>query len=294
MQNPNTRVEKSVLRKKHLARKDSLPLQSILQPRCILKTPGQTTSYQVLPILNKFTPTAHQVKSRSKSIKNYQTLTNLSSLYTTFSSTQVSTTINYEKGETPKKRSSSESHPPYSKISKPESSTKPETISKLSNYLSLDDFRPQFEELSPRLVFDKLKQSNKQVKGLSKWFFGNGTYEWRECVVEKFDQDKELFQILWPNGKFKWVSKVNLRFDGEEEGKYERNIEIARKNRMEVEVSLRYDALMGLPGENYPVFTTVVVQKVLMYLQGKGNRIINYRDADRNSVMGVEERVLGC
>ena len=246
MQNPNSLVEKSVLRKKHLPRKDSLPLQSILQPRSIIKPPGQCKSYQVLPVLNKFTPTVHQVNSRSKSIKNYQTLTNLSSLYTTFSSTQVSLTINYEKGETPKKRSSSESHPPYCQVTKSEGSTKPETISKLSNYLSLDDFRPHYEEPSPRLVFDKLRQTGKPVKGLSKWFFGNGTYEWRECVVEKFDQDKELFQILWPNGKFKWVSKVNLRFDGEEEGKYERNIEIARKNRMEVEVSLRYDALMGV------------------------------------------------
>jgi hypothetical protein len=48
---------------------------------------------------------------------------------------------------------------------------------------------------------------------------------------------------------------------GEEEGKYERNIEITGKNRIEVEASLWYDIFMGLPVENYRFFLRWLFRK---------------------------------
>ena len=48
------------------------------------------------------------------------------------------------------------------------------------------------------------------------WFFPDGTFEWRRVSV--LEEEPARFLIEWEgNGKQKWVSTLNILFEGEEE-----------------------------------------------------------------------------
>lgn len=58
---------------------------------------------------------------------------------------------------------------------------------------------------------DKFRDpSDNRVRGLSKWFFPNGSFEMRACEVISFDEIDERFIIQWGNGRTKKVSRFNL------------------------------------------------------------------------------------
>ena len=243
-------------------------------------------SYQVLPSLQTFQGKERVLKTRSRSIKNLQKLTNLPNLYSEYDQSSASVPIQFKKIESPKKRSVSEQNPPYSKVIK-DSNRNEEIQLKLSNYLSLDDFRPCNNETSPRKIFEKLKQSKSKVKGLSKWFFGDGTYEWRECIIEAYDDEKETFKIIWPSGKSKHVSRINLRFEHEDEHQYELKIKKARQNLNELEILLRFNAFLGTPESKYGTFTTIFIRKVLEYLQCTPKPTIHYMTGEKQQNLPI-------
>ena len=46
-------------------------------------------------------------------------------------------------------------------------------------------------------IIEKIKKG-KHVKGLSKFFEkGKQSYEWRECIVKKYDQQEQKYCIKW-------------------------------------------------------------------------------------------------
>ena len=54
------------------------------------------------------------------------------------------------------------------------------------------------------------------IENVLQWFFQDGTFEWRRVSV--LDQEEARFLIEWEgNGKQKWVSVLNILFEGEEE-----------------------------------------------------------------------------
>ena len=181
--------------------------------------------------------------------------------------------IHYEKIETPKKRSSSEVNPPYSEtipISKlKEEKLKPPVKPEFSKCLPLDIYDPIIDPMSPGNLLDHYKANNPVVSAFSKWFFGNGTYEWKSCTVESFDSEKDQYLIFWPNGTKKYASRINLRFFDEDESKFEERIAEARKYREDAEVSIRYNQFITCNNFNAPEFSSKLMINILKYTQGK-------------------------
>ena len=57
--------------------------------------------------------------------------------------------------------------------------------------------------------------------GYSRWRGVNEVWEWRECDILSYDQQYQRFLIMWKDSNVqKYVSRVNLRFQGEPEDVY--------------------------------------------------------------------------
>ena len=58
-------------------------------------------------------------------------------------------------------------------------------------------------------------------KGWSRWREVDERWEWRECVIVGFEEQFQRFSIVWKDSSVqKYVSRVNLRFEGEPEDAY--------------------------------------------------------------------------
>lgn len=58
-------------------------------------------------------------------------------------------------------------------------------------------------------------------KGWSRWREVDERWEWRECVIVGFEEPYQRFSIVWKDSTVqKYVSRVNLRFEGEREDAY--------------------------------------------------------------------------
>lgn len=97
---------------------------------------------------------------------------------------------------------------------------------------SLNTYDLVIDPLSPRSLLESKKTDQETaVIGHSKWFFADGTCIWRQCTVEKYDEAAEKFLISWPDGKTKFASRINLRFDDEDPQRFEKRIIAAQQNR---------------------------------------------------------------
>jgi len=108
----------------------------------------------------------------------------------------------------------------------------------LEYYTIVDD-----DELDPEQVFLKYKDPNneKPIRGFSKWFDNNGTFQWKPCEVVSFDKIEEKYAIIWEhNQKDKKVTRVNLRFEGEDLEEYEKKLARAEQFRELSEIFFRY------------------------------------------------------
>ena len=203
--------------------------------------------------------------------------------------------INYEKIETPKRRSLSEVNPPYSETI-PISRIKEEKLTQLvkpefSKCLPLDIYDPIIDPMSPGNLLDHYKANNPVASAFSKWFFGNGTYEWRSCTVKSFDSEKEQFLIFWSNGVKKYVSRINLRFFDEDEERFEERIAEARMHREEAEVSIRYNQFIACNIFKPPEFSSKLMISILKYTQGKcGSDLSKLRNLDSYSTLSASTR----
>ena len=95
----------------------------------------------------------------------------------------------------------------------------------------------------PENVIEQYKdQATGVTIGLSKWNFPSGQAELRECFVEGFIKNEDLYNISWCHNREikKKVSRFNLIFKLEDNENYERRIFMAHKFRSEAEVLMRY------------------------------------------------------
>jgi len=78
--------------------------------------------------------------------------------------------------------------------------------------------------------------------GLSKWNFPSGEAELRECVVDGYIKNQDLYEIRWCHNRQikKKVSRFNLIFKLEDQEEYERRIFLAHKFRQDAEILMRY------------------------------------------------------
>ncbi|OMJ79537.1 hypothetical protein SteCoe_20429 [Stentor coeruleus] len=253
------------------------------------------SSIQVLPSLQQKPFQGihnNKPKRRTKALKAFQKLSPKTSFtsFMVFSKAEdvrekeLLGALDYEKIETPKKRSFSESKPPYSEtipLNKLKDSSKKKTKADFTKCLPLDIYDPIIDPLNPEKILEKYSLDGEIIKGYSKWFFGNGTYEWRSCTIESYDNEKEQYLIKWPNDHKKYVSRINLRFENEDEKEFELRITEARKCREDAEIALRYNAMILQNTHKIPNFPTALISQIILFLSGKSkSNLIYYRNAE--------------
>eukprot|EP01028_Stygiella_incarcerata_P004265 TRINITY_DN1920_c0_g2_i1.p1 TRINITY_DN1920_c0_g2~~TRINITY_DN1920_c0_g2_i1.p1 ORF type:complete len:4143 (+),score=1128.32 TRINITY_DN1920_c0_g2_i1:148-12576(+) len=102
----------------------------------------------------------------------------------------------------------------------------------------------------PLELFDDLEYETKRpeewikngtVEGYSLYYSASGEYTWYPCEVVEFSDVENSFKIIWShNGKAKWVKRLNLRFEGENEDLFLRRRQEAYQRREEAEAQMRF------------------------------------------------------
>ena len=97
-------------------------------------------------------------------------------------------------------------------------------------FLPIESFDPLLDIEVPREVIENFKdQATGETIGLTKWNFPNGDAELRQCIVDTFIENRDLYEVRWLHNKSikKRVSRFNLIFEGEDKEEYERRIFMA-------------------------------------------------------------------
>lgn len=112
-------------------------------------------------------------------------------------------------------------------------------------FLPLELYDPKDDAVNPeKFLAAKREQYGENIPGFSKWFYPEGTFSWEPCVVEMHDSKSDRYLIRWPSGKTKQVSRLNLRFEGENTYEYNARREEAEKHRDRAELILRYNIVI--------------------------------------------------
>lgn len=101
------------------------------------------------------------------------------------------------------------------------------------------------DELDQSNLLEKFKLPNGKVPAFSRYFKPDGSFEWKPCNVEVWEQEEEKFLIKWKDvEKTKRVTRVNLRFALEDEEKFWRRLEEAERFRRISETYLKYNYII--------------------------------------------------
>ncbi|CAG9329916.1 unnamed protein product [Blepharisma stoltei] len=146
-----------------------------------------------------------------------------------------------------------------------------------TKFLPLEMYDPE-SELGPGEEFIKsVKQRYGKAKAYSKWFYPDGSYEWKECEILRYNNDIDRYVVLWPNGSEKNVSRINLRLLHETEAHFEERLKIAGKFRDLAEIIMKYTNIitgMTSPTVSMPLR---MVEAVINRLKPKFNSsLLNY------------------
>ena len=109
-----------------------------------------------------------------------------------------------------------------------------------TKFLPLETYDPCIDTESPHSLINSLKDQYGRAKAFSRWFFADGSYEWRECEILRYNDSLERYEIKWLNKRQKKVSRLNLRLPYEDENHFERRLELARKYRDRAESIMKY------------------------------------------------------
>ena len=109
-----------------------------------------------------------------------------------------------------------------------------------TKFLPLEMYDTHDETKDPNHFINEIRSKHGEAQIYSKWFFPDGTYEWKKAKILKFDERVDRFLIQWENGSLKHASRVNIRLVEEEEQKFEERLKDAGKYRDQAEVIMKY------------------------------------------------------
>ena len=83
-------------------------------------------------------------------------------------------------------------------------------------FLPLDYYYMEDEQCDE--LMERYREQDGKCFGFSKWFDTSGNFVWEECLVERYAEETDLFEIRFIKAnKVKSVTRVNLRFKRESE-----------------------------------------------------------------------------
>jgi hypothetical protein len=113
-------------------------------------------------------------------------------------------------------------------------------------FLPIDAYDPCIDTENPNtLVKLYCDESTGLTLAKSKWFFGNGEHEQKNCIVNKYIPEEELFEIQWQgNHQTKKVSRFNLVFAKEDQSELQKRIDEAKVHRASGELIMKYNYMI--------------------------------------------------
>lgn len=137
-----------------------------------------------------------------------------------------------------------------------------------AKFLPLELYDPEFDAAEPIKILSHIERYG-YIPGYSRWFFPNGSFEWRECTVIRYDQETDRYEIQWSSSKSKLVSRMNLRLEGEDPESYELRIQDAHKYRDIAEVIMKYTYFIEAIKTPTPTLPLVMIEQILKYIKGR-------------------------
>ncbi|KRX05481.1 hypothetical protein PPERSA_04518 [Pseudocohnilembus persalinus] len=135
-------------------------------------------------------------------------------------------------------------------------------------FLPLDYYNLDDEDGHPEIVMEKYRDPNSgELFGYSKWQLNNGSFEWRRCRVLNYNESQERYMVQWQNGKTKFVSRINLRFEREHEDEFQKKLKAAEYYREMSEMFMKYNFMIESLecNANLP---EKVVENIIFYVAG--------------------------
>eukprot|EP01062_Namystynia_karyoxenos_P078362 TRINITY_DN805_c0_g2_i2.p1 TRINITY_DN805_c0_g2~~TRINITY_DN805_c0_g2_i2.p1 ORF type:complete len:4436 (+),score=1940.78 TRINITY_DN805_c0_g2_i2:809-13309(+) len=132
-----------------------------------------------------------------------------------------------------------------------------------SHFLPLEEFdNTELEPCAPQdwILMGKQGPDGQGTPAKSQYFYGGGKegqaeeVKWTRCRVIEYDEDENSYLIRWERDdgpeKMKWVKRLNLIFDAEDEGQWKERFGQAWRLRDEAEAQMRlYLYVSGMPEE---------------------------------------------
>ena len=109
-----------------------------------------------------------------------------------------------------------------------------------TKFLPLEMYNPHADENSPQEFIEAIRKKHGEAVAYSKWFYPNGTYEWKKCRILGFDSRIDRFSIQWENGTKKHASRINIRLLEESEQIFDDRLNSAGLLRDQAEVIMKY------------------------------------------------------
>ena len=111
-------------------------------------------------------------------------------------------------------------------------------------------------------------ERNGRVHGRSRWFYPDGTSEFRECEVLSYDKEENRYVIKWDsNGIMKKASRFNIRIDGEDVRLLLYRVDEALKNRTVAERIIQCTLLIDNIATPEPDLPADVKERVSFYVR---------------------------
>lgn len=139
-----------------------------------------------------------------------------------------------------------------------------------TKFLPLEMYNPHNDNDSPKSFIKKIREKHGEARVYSKWFFADGTFEWKKCTILKFDKNVDRYLIQWENGSKKHASRINIRLLEESEDMFEERLISAGQYRDKAEVIMKYTFYI----ESMTSPTTAMPLKMIDCII---NRVFNYR-----------------
>eukprot|EP00736_Rhodelphis_marinus_P009962 Rmarinus@m.13206 len=130
-----------------------------------------------------------------------------------------------------------------------------------------------FESRTPQEWLE-LAEDEKGTPAHSQYRYANGMQRWLGCRVLAYNKDDDVYLVRWDrDGKEKWVTRLNLRFDSEDETYYEKRLTAAIELRKKVEKRTRMndfvdnisdDRVAGISGKEVEHILGLVAAEIPM------------------------------
>ena len=141
-------------------------------------------------------------------------------------------------------------------------------------FLPLEIYDPLDDPQTPHTFIKTMQGDSKEVTGQSKWFYGDGDYQWRDVTVVSYDKTDDRYVIRWDfSGKTKKVSRLNLRFTNEDISIHKRRRREATGIRDEAELIMRFHYIVDNMKSIIPKMTVRCTEAILNFVRGNTAKI---------------------